>query len=68
MTFFSLYTKTCNLSHKISHLPFITILPQKFFFTILPTKFIIFFLLVSPLEMVSPAPSSPASRRHWDHI
>jgi len=41
--------------------------PQHLFiFTILPTKFFIF-LLVSPLEMVSPgaaAPSVPASRRH----
>src|SRR6218665_4427 len=53
--------KSCKLSHKISHLPFKEMLPKKLF--ILPTKFINFFLLMSPLEMVSPGAARPIRPR-----
>src|SRR6218665_551521 len=51
--FLAFYIKTCNLSHKIFYLSFLTILPTKrfYYFT---HKIYYLFLLVSPLEMVSP--------------
>src|SRR6218665_1437996 len=53
------YTKTFYLLHKISHLPFNhACYPQKLLFTILPTSKKNF-LLVSPLEMVSPGAARP---------
>ena len=77
MTLFSLLhkllDKTCKLSHKVSHLPFVSHFTRKIIFLpFYPQKFTNFFLLVSLLEMVSPgtapAPSAPASRRHCIQI
>ena len=61
MAFFRLLHK----QHAIYHTKFPTYLLKQFYrhnlfiFTILPIKFINFFLLVSPLEMVSPGPPPP---------
>src|SRR6218665_1427252 len=65
MTFFSLLHK----KHVIYHTQFPTYLLSNhfvhtiYFFTILPTKFINFFLLVSPLQMVSWGAARPLRPR-----
>jgi len=69
MTFLALYTKTYNLSYKISHLPFLTILPTKFIFLpIYPQNVLIYSSWCHPLRwchLGRSALSAPASRRHW---
>src|SRR6218665_2440502 len=61
MTFLAFYTKACNLSHKIPHLPlFKPFYPQNLLFT---PKLYYFFLLVSPLQMVSPGAARPLRPR-----
>ena len=63
MTIFSLLQKTCNLSQKISHLPFLTILPTKFIvLPFYPQNLLIFSSWCHPLRwchLGKPAPSAP---------